>query len=84
MTQPMPCTHPESMRTHSTVHGRTIVTCHRPGCGAIITSGACRVPYIVEGDPDRVALCGLERGHPGPDHQETEQCAPYGGLAGDS
>jgi len=71
MTQPMPCTHPESMRTHHTTFaGHTTVLCQR--CGYEVRDRtACRVPYIVEGDPDRVALCGLERGHPGPDHQET-------------
>lgn len=75
MTQPMPpCTHPESMRTYHRTATRAITTCHRPGCGAIIHDTAanlCRVPYILTGDPDRIALCGLEQGHPGDNHQET-------------
>jgi hypothetical protein len=73
MTQPMPCTHPESMRTYQTTAGRTVVTCHRPGCDATVsdTEAACRVPYIVPGDPDRIALCARDRGHPDDNHQET-------------
>jgi hypothetical protein len=74
MTQPMPCTHPESMWTHHTTGRRTIIRCHRPGCGHIISdtaTGICRVPYVLVGQPDRIALCGLERGHPEPDHEET-------------
>ena len=73
MTQPMPCAHPESMRTHQTAAGRTVITCHRAGCGAVISDqpAACRTPYIIGGNPDRVALCALGRGHAEPDHTET-------------
>ncbi len=77
MTQPMPCTHPESMRLYRVTGRRpyrTIISCLRPGCGAIISDTAanlCRVPYILPGQPDRVALCARPKGHPDDNHQET-------------
>lgn len=73
MTQPMPlaCAHPESRRTILDNGRWRWHLCE--ACGTLLNPDGdqCRIPYILPGNPDRVALCARSKGHPEPDHTET-------------